>query len=298
MHPSPADVTVVIPAYNSRTTLLEAIASVRAQTCPPREIIVVDDGSRDGTAEAVAALDGPVHLVRQANGGPARARNAGLALARGEWLAMLDADDVWLPEKLERQLARGSADCILTGLWWPGPRGEIGHAYRGPLERDALCAAMLQSNVLAGGCSTALIRRTTLERVGGFDPTYVASEDRDFFFRLARVATVDYVREPLVRRRRGPVQYGGDPQRNLVSGQRIIAEFAPRIGATPAAVRRARANLLRRTGMHYLYQGDRRPAFGYLLRSVRLWPFMADPWRAALNALLGRLPKPASAVVQ
>ncbi len=99
-------VSAIIPVLNGRTYLAEAIASVVAQTLPCAEIIVVDDGSTDGSAEMAAALDHPrIRIVRQARAGAAAARNRGVAVAQGELIAFLDADDRWAPEKIARQMA-------------------------------------------------------------------------------------------------------------------------------------------------------------------------------------------------
>ncbi|MBV1799994.1 glycosyltransferase [Siccirubricoccus sp. G192] len=97
-------VSVIIPAYNAARSLPRTIDSVLAQTVPPAEIIVVDDGSADETAAVAEAYGDRVRVIRKPNGGPASARNLGAREATGEWLALLDADDQWLPEKLERQL--------------------------------------------------------------------------------------------------------------------------------------------------------------------------------------------------
>ena len=98
--------SVVIPAYNNASTLAEAIASVRSQDVPCPEIIVVDDGSSDATNQVIDDLAGhDLRLIRQPNGGPGAARNTGITAARGEWIAFLDGDDLWLPSKLELQLA-------------------------------------------------------------------------------------------------------------------------------------------------------------------------------------------------
>lgn len=109
-------VSVVMPAYNTEATILSAMMSVRLQTCQDWELIVVDDGSTDGTAElaqAAAATDGRIRLIRQCNRGVAAARNAAIEAATGRYLAFLDADDAWLPDKLSRQLSfmseRGAA---------------------------------------------------------------------------------------------------------------------------------------------------------------------------------------------
>lgn len=98
-------VSVVIPVRNGAAYLAEAVTSVRAQTHPVLEIIIVDDGSTDDTPAVIAALEGDIRSVRQATGGAGAARNHGASLARGDWLAFLDADDLWAPRKLELQLA-------------------------------------------------------------------------------------------------------------------------------------------------------------------------------------------------
>ena len=97
-------VSVIIPAYNSGPLVEEAIGSALAQTRPPAEVVVIDDGSTDDTAERLARFGPPVRVIRQANGGVSAARNRGLAAATGAFVAFLDADDVWHPDKLRRQL--------------------------------------------------------------------------------------------------------------------------------------------------------------------------------------------------
>ncbi|MFO0972437.1 MAG: glycosyltransferase family A protein [Phycisphaerae bacterium] len=295
------DVSVIIPTYHSAAMVVEAVRSALMQTRRPREVIVVDDGSTDDTAAVLATLaaaDGDrLRVVRQANAGPGAARNRGLSEARGAWVALLDADDLWLPHKLAAQLdcaARCDSDCVLCGLFWPTPRGEQAFAYRGRLDRAGLLAAMMQSNVLAGGCTTALLRRDALARVGPFDEQLKACEDRDFFFRVADRCRVAYVAEPLARRRVGPVQFGGDARRNLAIGELLLERHARLLARGPLArvwLRRARARLFQRAGLHCLYAGQRREAFAHFGRAARLWPLLPDPWRAAINALLGRLPR-------
>lgn len=101
----PASYTVVIPAWNAQATIGEALHSVRSQTVPPARIIVVDDGSTDATVAAARATGVPFDLVTQANAGPGAATTAGLALVSTPWVAMLDADDLWLPERIGYQFA-------------------------------------------------------------------------------------------------------------------------------------------------------------------------------------------------
>src|SRR5262249_49148666 len=127
--PPPTDsampVSVVIPAYNCAPLVREAIASALAQTAPPFEILVIDDGSTDDSRALIAEFGSPVRYVWKPNGGVSSARNRGLAEARGDLIAFLDADDLWHPDKLRRQvevlLERPELGMLGTGIIrWPG----------------------------------------------------------------------------------------------------------------------------------------------------------------------------------
>jgi len=111
-------VSVVIPVYNGERLIAETLRSVLAQTLPVHEILVIDDGSTDRTAEVVASFAPRVTLVRQANAGESTARNDGIARATGEWIAFVDADDLWKPEKLERQMAALAGTSALFCFCW------------------------------------------------------------------------------------------------------------------------------------------------------------------------------------
>ena len=115
------NVSVIIPAYNAEAFIADTVQSVLDQTYQDFEIIVVDDGSKDGTVAALEPFGSRVHVHTQTNGGVARARNAGVALASGEFIAFLDADDLWLPQKLERQPEACSGELRFTARndWMP-----------------------------------------------------------------------------------------------------------------------------------------------------------------------------------
>lgn len=202
-------VSVVIPAYNSATTLTAAITSALAQTHPPHEIIVVDDGSQDETAE-VARQAGPlVKLIVQANGGPSRARNAGIRAAEGDYIQFLDADDQLMPEKIAASLALFTPGIVLAYC-------RIRHVAADgitPLDRP-LSALLPHQNtfceVLASNgspiqTSTWLVRRTTLIEAGLFrDDDQRCAEDWDLLLRLAQTGEFAGVDAPLVHYRHTP----------------------------------------------------------------------------------------------
>lgn len=189
---APPAFSVAIPTHQSRAFLLEALASVRAQTHPSFEIVVVDNGSTDGTELAVAALGDPrIRYHWQENTGrPADSRNRAVAMARAEWVAFLDADDLWAAGKLERVAAALAADPALDVVGHAvrevdGAGGTIGaRAYR--LDRRPV-ADQLQYRGNFFTTSAMVVRRAALEAAGGFDtrPEYFTVEDFDLWLRLA-----------------------------------------------------------------------------------------------------------------
>ena len=171
-------VSVIIPAYNGAAYIARTVASALAQTHQPLEILVVDDGSKDRTAEIVAAMPAPVRLILKENGGPASARNLGAREAKGEWLALLDADDLWQPEKLAAQLRLGGDS--RTGLIHCLPD------HRDTVVPDRLTFEMMwDQNWIIN--SSVLIRRETFEQLGGFNEArdLISVEDYNLWVRVA-----------------------------------------------------------------------------------------------------------------
>ena len=228
-----ASVSVVVPAYNAAAYLHETLASVFAQTTPPAEVIVVDDGSTDDTAE-IARAHG-VTVISRPNGGISSARNTGIRAARSEYVALLDADDVWLPEKLEVQLAALAAADLpafsFTDYQLFDSRGV--HASRSglrshPAFRKTVRGARLGTNVLVSANdgrpvlpdmyflpSSVLMRRTDVLALGGFDETLRGCEDAEFFLRLFRIVPAIAVMRPLLRYRRHEAQATSSPRRTM-----------------------------------------------------------------------------------
>ena len=194
-------VSVIIPAYNSSRTLGEALASVRAQTYPAHEIIVVDDCSRPEEAAAidrVAAGATVIHLPK--NRGPSVARNRGVARATGQWVAFLDSDDLWLPHKLQVQtdylLANPdcrAVHCSLQSIWRDGSSGVV---MKTPISFEDLvnfpCPVFPWAVVM---------HRESLLEAGLFDPTKRCCEDLDLFLRFTFEHPIHCVSEPLMVRR-------------------------------------------------------------------------------------------------
>ncbi len=174
---NPPTISVVLPAYNAAAFIGRALDSVLAQTVRPDEIIVVDDGSTDGTADLVEQRHPLVTVLRQPNGGPGAARNRGVRKAVSDWIALLDADDVWLPEKLERQIAFardagvGIVHCSLLETRIAPDRVGFADLWR--------------QNCIVN--SSVLVRRAAWESVGGCDEdtALISVEDYNLWLRIA-----------------------------------------------------------------------------------------------------------------
>jgi glycosyltransferase involved in cell wall biosynthesis len=203
-------VSVVIPAYNAAATLPDTLASVLAQTYRWIEVVVVDDGSVDATSAivvATAARDARVRLVRQANTGVAAARNRGIAATGGRLIAFVDADDIWVREKIAKQVAALEAAGETAGLcytWFDtiDANGMILQPVGRSQHQGAVLAALCENNFVGNG-SSLLVRRTALERVSGFDASLHTSgaqgcEDYDLLLRVAEHYDFVLIQEALV----------------------------------------------------------------------------------------------------
>ena len=204
-------VSVIIPCYNAEAYIGATIESVLAQGMDDLEIVVVDDGSRDNSVQLVRADFPQVRVVEQANQGVAAARNHGLRAARGEWIAFVDADDIWLPGKLAAQFAQlqGAPECRMNyTAWhvWPSSAPRPDAAVLRQLERDAPDHARWQGPSgwiypeLLLDCvvwtSTVLAHRSLFDEIGDFDTGLRVGEDYDLWLRASRVTTILRVAHP------------------------------------------------------------------------------------------------------
>jgi glycosyltransferase involved in cell wall biosynthesis len=200
------DVSVIIPTYNRRAMVREAIDSVLAQSFQDFELVVIDDGSTDGTDQQVSQLtDDRIRFERIEHRGPAGARNRGVELARAPMIAFLDSDDLWAPAKLERHFVfmRANPDCAIsqTGEVWmrngrrvnPGTR----HLKRGgDIFIDSLRTCLISM-------SATMMRTEMFRSLGGFDESMLAAEDYDLWLRILIEHECALLDEPLATRRGG-----------------------------------------------------------------------------------------------
>ena len=245
-------VSVVIPTYNRAWTLGEAIDSALGQTFESFEVLVVDDGSTDGTAKLLGRYGSAVRVLRQTNQGVSAARNAGIRSARGELIALLDSDDLWRPEKLARQVAYfdalpGALICQCQEIW-------IRNGVRvNPKQRHRKPAGDIFSRSLElclVSPSAVMMRRRLLSQVGFFDESLPACEDYDLWLRVSArfpVGLIDYV---------GTVKRGGhEDQLSRTAGLdryriRALAKILAVGRLSPSRQRAAIAILKRKCGIY------------------------------------------------
>lgn len=286
-------VSVVIATYNMGRYLPHAVGSALAQSYPEVEVVIVDDGSTDDTPDIVRQWrDHPrVRIHRQANGGQARAKNAGVRLSRGAFVAFLDADDTWLSDKLAWQMplfeGRPELGVVysdferMDGLGQPLPQGAT------RLHRGWVSGALLIENFV--GFPTAVVRRAHLERYGAFDESLGMGIDYDLWLRLSAHCQFDFVARATARYR----VWGGQMSRNYGeryrSGIRIMRNFLENhAGAVdPAVVQRAWAHTYTGRGNVTLWRGrDRLGALRDYARALSFKPGHWPAWRAVLRSFI------------
>lgn len=286
---SPETISVVIPLYNRRNEIMRAISSVLRQSRAADEIVVVDDASRDGSPDVVAAIcDSRIRLlVHERNQGAAAARNAGIAAARGDWIALLDSDDEWSESKLALQL-----DSLATAGDRPpaGVTGYIIHDYRTGEERafmpqayDTTLAALVWGCPLGVG-STLIAQRSVFAKVGAFDQALSRLEDWEWLMRYLPIYRLDPLSQPLTI-----VHKKSDPSGAQVFAatahirERYRAEWYQR---SWLAGRKFDSSLLIEEAAAAHYEGNNWSAGVLALRALGAYPFRPALWSLLTRRVL------------
>jgi glycosyltransferase involved in cell wall biosynthesis len=303
-------VTVVIPARNAEAFLASTIESAQAQTLEQIEILIIDDGSSDKTADVArqrASRDNRIQLIQQEWAGVAAARNAGIEAARAEFIAPLDADDVWSPDKLRAQydaLSAASANYGMAYCWSLGIKADGHPADYGsqPKYSDWVLPEMILGNFIGNG-SSPLIRRSVLEAADGYDVEYFersvqGCEDRDLYLKIAERYNVLLVPMVGVGYRRHPDGMSRSPTRMAASNSLTVHKLVSRNPNLPRA-------LIQWSHVRYrMYLAalsvatwQSAAAIGYAMRAAASCPALLSTsawwqtiWRAAKRAVIRQPP--------
>lgn len=247
-------ISVVVPCFNAQRYIVGALRSVYSQAGVPLEVIVVDDGSTDGSVDTVRQNFPAVTLLQQPNAGVAAARNAGLAAARGRWVAFIDADDYWLAGKLQTQLRLLAAHpearlaCAPWHVWFSDEPEAPAHWHAGQVPAECRVFGergdgWIYTELLLGctvWTSTVVADRMLLAEAGGFDTELKVGEDYDLWLRLSRLTPFVRANQPLALYRQHPDSLTRRPPTLNYEG-RVLAQALTRWGLTGPDGRQANA---------------------------------------------------------
>lgn len=283
-------VSVVIPLYNAREVIRETIESVLAQSWKDYDIVVVDDGSTDGSGAIVREFEGRIRYVRQENSGVARARNRGIAESTGGYIALLDHDDLWHPTKLEKQVAvldrRPEVGMVIT---------DVVHIDRDGKPMDVIGAGYNPSETFARlfvrgyvpTPSAAMIRRSVLQTVGGFDERFHSAglDDHELWTRIAAQYDIANIAEPLTSHRHREIKPAAVA---LAHRPLLIETLFARFGEDPVKRRyllREQASYLADRGKQLINMGERTQGRSCLVQGLALGVMEARSWKTAWRCL-------------
>lgn len=276
-------VSIIIPVYNGARFLPEAIDSVFAQTYKDYEIIVIDDGSTDNTKEVLEPYFDKIKYIYQNNRGVAGAMNAGIRHAHGEYIAFLDQDDIWLPQKLAIQI-NYMANNPEIGLVYSKAHkidedGKLLHLKRkdrGTPSGDIFDKLYFRCSITS--CSGVILRKRVFDTIRLFDETIKISTDYDLWLRIARRFKIAGINTPLYKQRKVHGSLSTDKElvhkehRRLIEENYVLYKDADR-PISSALYKRAIAKWFFRAGRHHFKEKDRKKALANYLQSLKYNPF-------------------------
>lgn len=289
-------VSVVITCYNYGSYLDTSLSSVLQQSVADFEIIIIDDGSSDNTAEIVKPYlqDPRIRYIFQENAGQPKAKNRGILESRGDFVAFLDADDVWMPRKLEKQLALFSdtqVGVVYSRRLWINPDGDETQGNERTLHRGRILNQMFVDNFIC--FSSSVVRRTLLLEVGAFDENLPMGIDYDLWIRLAAICDFDYVDEPLVKYRTGHANLSRNTLRRYDCAEKIMRKSLddPKIREKLAwyVPRLAWADTWSNKAVYLAAAGRFKESFYHLFKAALEQPLYLNLWKRVLRVLLMRL---------
>lgn len=287
-------VSIITPTFNRERTITLAVESVLAQSYKHWELLVIDDGSRDGTRERLSSYleDDRIQYHFQENQGQSIARNLGLQYARGALVCFLDSDDLWVPEKLERQVmlmkAHPDVDILHSDEIMIDEQGrELSRKnmrrYSGRIARQMLVDNSVSIN-------TVMARRECFDAMGGFSGRYGVADDYDIWLRFSARFTFLYVPEYWGYYRVMPDQISSNKERRFAANEYIVRDFIEEYGSTlkPWEIRWGLARFYCRKARYFAATGRLATAWGAIGRALRFAPLDSVVWRSLYRVIFPR----------
>ena len=287
-------ISIITPTFNRELTITQAVESVLAQSYPHWELIIIDDGSRDSTREKLVSYldDRRIQYHFQENQGQSLARNLALQYAQGELICFLDSDDLWVPDKLERQVALMEAhpevDVLHSDEIMIDEQGrELSRKnmrrYSGRIARQMLVDNSVSIN-------TVMARRECFDTMGGFSGRYGVADDYDIWLRFSARFTFLYVPEYWGYYRVMADQISSDKQRRFAANESIIRDFIEEHGSAlqPREIHWGLARFYCRKARYFASAGKTAIAWGAIAQALRYAPLDSVVWRAVYRVIVPR----------
>lgn len=287
-------ISVITPTYNRARFLPAAVASVLSQTFGDFELIIVDDGSEDNTPDVLKPFlaDRRVRYVYQENQGQSHARNLALKQATGDFIAFLDSDDVWAPDKLEKQLAvfraNSEVDIVHGDEAIINEQGSVVSLQNMRRYSGRITRYLLADNSVS--ITTALVRRRCFDEMGGFDTSVGVADDYELWLRFSARYCYQYEPGIVASYRVMADQISSDKRRRYAANERIIQQFLARYGEvlSPGERRWGLARFYCRKARYFASAGERGKAVGAIAGALHNAPLDSVVWRALYRVAVPR----------
>jgi glycosyltransferase involved in cell wall biosynthesis len=285
-----ASISAVLPAFNAEDTIGEALRSVLSQTAPLHEVIVVDDGSKDGTAEAARTVDSSVRVESTTNRGVSAARNRGADLATADFVAFLDADDMWRPEKLASQepLLSAGAAMSTTGTAVLDAAGAKIGGFLPSVDEDDQPEALLTRFMTLGTVSSAVVDRGLYCSIGGCSTALQQCADWDLFLRVAKRARIEPLPELLTVRRVHESNMSHDIDRLAWESRATLDRYFADASVSRRFERRVRGGTEAMLAGSYFHTGRRLSSLRCVLEALKYDPRVAGRFLQTPAKWVGR----------
>jgi glycosyltransferase involved in cell wall biosynthesis len=289
-------VSVVVPVFNRAQYIRSTIDSILEQTYEYLEIILVNDGSTDDSLlilnEYKSKYPHKISVINQKNQGQVVARNNAISMSKGKYIAFLDSDDIWLPNKLELQLPlfRGNVALVYCGVEQINEKGEcISRVYCDENIKGHIYLKLVEKNRITGG--SVILDRKAIDKVGMFDTNFQVAENWDLWIRVSEYFEVDFVNLPLLKYRVHAGNMSGDSLKMIDVAEKMIIKHCPSINHNSdkmSACQNARANISYRRGLYYFSSYNYKEARKHFKDTLSLSANYGDTKGRLARTYLGR----------